>query len=228
MGVEENFVPLSASNFFLIRTECHYLPADQADRLIRGKKYLLDTTSSLNQEDCFADLHMGWNEEGLYLFCQVKIPFKDVFYPEVRRGDSLELFIDTRDIKESRFNTKFCHHFFFLPQEIDRVKAGEITRFRGEEIRNLADPKDLHLHSEIQKKGYTLKIFIPSQCLYGYDPEQCDHLGFTYRINRWGGSPQHFSRVSEEFAFEQQPSLWSSVSLIHENSSQRKSQEKRS
>lgn len=157
---------------------------------------------------------MGWNSEGLYFACEVSTPFQDVFYPEVSRGDSLELFLDTRDVKTSGYNTKFCHHFFFLPQEINSIKAGEITRFRTEDAHDLCDPKELQLHSALLKNGYSLKIFIPSQCLYGYDPEQFNRFGFTYRVNRLGGKPQHFAAVTDEFAIEQQPSLWSSVALV--------------
>jgi hypothetical protein len=58
-----------------------------------------------------------------------------------------------------------------------------------------------------------MKIFIPSQALYGYDVKQFDRLGFTYRINRTGGKPQHFSVNSQDYQIEQQPSLWSSISL---------------
>lgn len=59
-----------------------------------------------------------------------------------------------------------------------------------------------------------MKIFIPSQCLYGYDPKQFDRLGFTYRINRAGGQPQHFSVISQEYQIDQQPSLWGSIKLV--------------
>lgn len=216
---EDDFVSLSSVNFFSISANCYYISPDEVEDLFKYKKYLLPSTANLTHEEHFADINMGWNEEGLSFYCHINTPFKDVFYPSIARGDSLELFIDTRDVKTQRFTTKFCHHLFFLPQELDGVKLGEITRFRGDEKRELVDVKDIHFQSDIQKKSYTLKIFIPSQSLYGYDPDQCDHLGFTYRVNRCGRAPQHFSAITEEFAFEQQPSLWSSLRLIHEDSS---------
>ena len=121
----------------------------------------------------------------------------------------------------------FATIFFFLPQAVEGIQAGEITRFRTDDGHELCDPGELHLKSEITKLKYILKIFIPSNCLNGYDPGECNHLGFSYRVNRYGGMPQHFSVVSDEFAFEQQPALWSRADLIHENTTIRKSSKKK-
>lgn len=224
MMFEDGFVPLRPVDFFQLEVDCHYLKKEGE---LNTPSFLLPSLGVLCQEESFAKVHMGWNEEGLSFLIRVDSSFKDVFYPEISRGDSVELFIDTRDVKTSGYNTKFCHHFFFLPQEIEGVKAGEITRFRTEDAHELCDPKELRLQGEIYSKGYQLKIFIPSHCLHGYDPEASDHIGFTYRIHRCGKSPQHFSAVTDEFAIEQQPSLWSSLHLIHENGTLRKSSKRR-
>lgn len=220
---DENFLPLSPLPFFQVQTPCYHLAAKDAELEVKKKEYLLLSLDKLTQEEPFAVLHMGWNQNGLYFFVEVEKPFQDAFYPEVSRGDSVELFIDTRDVKTTGFVTKFSHHFFFLPQSVDGHKAGEITRFRAEDAHELCDPQDLHLKSEIKKNGYHLNIFIPTQCLSGYDPDQFGRLGFTYRVNRLGNPPQHFSVLSSEFKIEQQPSLWSSLNLVKENNPIRKS-----
>lgn len=209
---EGNFQPLSPLPFFQVRSSCYYVEPEQAPQMIKNKTYCLPSLEKLTQEFHFAQLNMGWNELGLYFLCEVNSPFQDVFYPDFDRGDSLEIFIDTRDVKTSRFISKFCHHFFFLPQAVDDHKAEEVTRFRNEDSHELCDPKDLHVKSEIHRKGYTLNIYIPSHCLYGYDPSQFKRLGFTYKINRVGQSSQHFSVLSEEFKIDQ-PSLWGTIIL---------------
>jgi hypothetical protein len=140
--------------------------------------------------------------------------FQRVTYPDIARGDSVELFFDTRDVKTSGFNTRFCHHFFFLPEAVDGHQAGEITRFRTEDIHELCDPKELKVKSQLKSNSYQMQIFIPAHCLHGYDSEQFDRLGFTYRINRPDGPSQHFSVVTDDYQVEQQPSLWSSVRLV--------------
>lgn len=208
---EEGFVPLSPISFFKLQWDCPYLKEGQS---LKQDKYKLSDTSALCHEESFASLYMGWNEKGLHFLCHSQVPFKDAFYPDITRGDSVELFIDTRDMKQSSSNTKFCHHFFFLPQSIDGHKAEEITHFRTDDAHDLCDPKELHLSSEIQTSGYLLKILIPSSCLFGYDPKQFQRLGFTYRINRYGYPSQHFAAITAEFPIEQQPSLWGSVGLV--------------
>lgn len=211
---EETF-SLAPINFFQISADCRSLPTEFPALTSKNyHKYQLPNTSALCAEDHFAEIAMGWNKEGLEIFAYVNVTYQESYYPEVTRGDSIELFIDTRDVKTSGFNTKFCHHFFFLPEAVEGHHAGEITRFRTEDRHEHCDPSELVVRSEIKSKHYILNIFIPNQCLQGYDPAQFNRLGFSYRINRSSGPSQHFSVVSEEFQIEQQPSLWSSLKII--------------
>lgn len=216
MSFSEDFVPLTPINFFQIGAECRRLPEEKGFPSLNrqgAKKYLLPDTSHLCSEDTFADVAIGWSEEGIELFVDSSTPFTKARYPDVDQGDSVEVFIDTRDVKTSGYNTRFCHHFFFLAEGIEGRFAGEITRFRTEDTHPLCDANELKVKSSLSSKGYTLNIFIPTHCLYGYDPAQFNRLGFSYRINRAGGFPQHFSAVSEDFPIEQQPSLWGSLTL---------------
>lgn len=212
---ESPIVPLSPVNFFQINADCYQLPSGSFPTLSSTlKKYKLPDTSSLCAEEHFADLFIGWNEEGIEVLVQVSCPFQKASYPEITQGDSLELFIDTRDVKTSGYNTRFCHHLFFLPESIEGRQAGEITRFRTEDAHELCDFSKLVVNSQIKPSSYKINIFIPSQCLNGYDVNQFDRLGFTYRINRTHGSSQHFSVTTDDYQLEQQPSLWSSLKLI--------------
>jgi hypothetical protein len=206
---------LSPINFFQINVDCHKLKGGFPS-LAKAKdsRYALPDTSALNGDDSFATLFMGWSVDGIEAHVVVEEPFSVSSYPDVSKGDSIELFFDTRNVKTSGFNTKFCHHFFFFPEAIEGHRAGEITKFRSEDSHELADPADLVVKTKKSAKGYSLEIFIPAACLHGFDPEQFDKLGFTYRINRAGGEPQHFSVISAEYQLEQQPSLWSTLNLV--------------
>lgn len=158
---------------------------------------------------------MGWHADGIEVFANVQERFHRVSYPDIMSGDSIELFFDTRDVKTSGFNTRFCHHFFFLPEPIEGRQAGEITRFRTEDSHELCDPSKLNVKAQTKSSGYTMQIFIPAQCLYGYDVDQFSRMGFTYRVNRFHKDPQHFSVTSSDYQLEQQPSLWSSLNLVY-------------
>jgi hypothetical protein len=186
-------ISLVPVNYFLIEIPFHQ------------KKSLLPSTGQLCIEDHFADVYAAWSREGLSFLFDVRATLGE--------EDSVELFIDTRDIKNAGFNHRFCHHFVFLPEPIEGEQAYEATHFRTEDTHPLCDPKELSVAVTPKKKGYKMEVEIPSSCLHGYDPEQFDRIGFTYRINRSGDTSQHFSVISAEFDLEQTPSLWSRVRL---------------
>lgn len=157
---------------------------------------------------------MGWHEEGIAFYVQVDVSLIRSLFPEMIQGDSVELFIDTRDLKSSGFNTRFCHHFYFLAEAVKGQQWGEITHFRTEDSHPLCDPQLLACQVSKSLSGYGMKIFIPTSCLHGYDPRQFDRIGFTYRINRFGQPPQHWSVASQEYSMDQRSSLWGSIKLI--------------
>jgi len=212
----EQFVPITPINFFQICLDCFYVEPGILQNLAEKKNqnYGLPDLSSLCADDNFADVFMGWNEGGFEIIFKVKKKFEEAYYPDVTKGDSVELFFDTRDVKTSGYNTRFCHHFFFLPEAVEGYQKGEKTHFRSEDSHELCDPSELKLKSVLKNKEYILYLEIPKSCLFGYDPEQFGRIGFTYRINRPRFQSQHFSVVTEDYQLEQQPSLWSSAKLI--------------
>lgn len=209
----EELNAISPVDFYQLTLELHSFNSSLKSKLFR-KSYFLPDTSDLLGEEAFAEVAMGWSGEGLLFEIFVKKPFEMCLYPDFRKGDSVELFLDTRDIKGSGFPGRFCHHFLILPKEVDGVSSQEITRFRTEDSHPLCESDAIKVENSFDKRDYRLKIYLPSYVLHGYDPATFDRLGFTYRINRYGGEPQHFSVSSKEYAIEQAPSLWSSLKLI--------------
>lgn len=213
----EELPPITPLNFFQIASSCQALAENQKFPQIsleNLKKYKLPSTSNFSDEESFADVAMGWSEEGLEFLFYVHKNFEEAFYPNITKGDSVEIFIDTRNIKTSGFNTKFCHHFFFLPEAIEGHQMGEITHFRTEDAHELSSSSELQVKKVPKKEAYLLHCFIPKTCLVGFDPLQFEHLGFTYRINRPHFKSQHFSVVTDDFQLEEQPSLWGQIKLI--------------
>lgn len=211
----EDFAPITPVNFFQIQCNCHYIePGFPKLTGNRVRKHLLPNISQLCHEYSFAEIAMGWNSEGIEVLVSVTQPFLRASFPNLTQGDGVELFIDTRDVKTAGFNTRFCHHFYFLPEDVDGYIAGEITRFRTEDAHDLCNSSELKVMPDLKKSNYSLQIFIPAHCLFGYDPDQFDRLGFAYRINRTQGPSQHFCVVSEDYQIEQQSSLWSSLKLV--------------
>lgn len=173
------------------------------------RKFLLPDVSLLLSEEKFADLFFFWNEQGIGIVCEVQLSFTDCFYPKYQEGDCLEIFIDTRDLKNANVTHRFCHHFVFLPVEVQGVRAMEVTHFRSEDKHSLADPNFLLVDAEIGKKKYTISTFIMKEALFGYDPTAFSKLGFACRVRRTQAPPQHFPTTF----IEKYPSLWGTITL---------------
>lgn len=214
---DSGFAKLTPVTFFQFQFDCHQIEAQPLASLgkrLHQKKYLLPDLSELCDEEAFAEVYIGWAKEGLAVFMKVNEPFKKAYQPSVQKGDSLELFIDTRDVKTSGHNTRYCHHFFCLPEEVDGLQAGELTHFRTEDAHEWCNHEDFQVNCSLHATSYTMLFFIPAHCLHGYDPDNFDRMGFAYRINRAAGSSQHFCAVTKEFQIEQQPSLWCTLKLV--------------
>lgn len=204
---------LAPLEFFALEGELHYSKSPPSSKLMR-RSFLLSDTSEWLGEIHFADVAIAWNEGGVFVDVFVEKPFEEASYPRFAEGDAIELFFDTRDLKTAGFSTRFCHQFVFLPQAVQGIQAQEITHFRTEDTHPLCDAADLQVAAEIGKKDYALQIFIPAQCLHGFDPLSFERMGFTYRIHRFKGPPQHFALSSQHFSLEQHPRLWASFKFI--------------
>lgn len=203
---------LAPVNFFPLEVDVYSLKDEGLQSL--SEKYALPDTSEFTDELPWANVRLGWHSKGIAVEVESRLPVKETFPLTELKGDRVELFFDTRNRKDHGFVSRFCHHFVFLPLPFEEKKAAEITRLRLGEEHPLADPESLLCETKHTTKGYKMKMFIPSEALYGYDTASFDLLGFTYRIASAGGALQHFSVITREFPVEQRPSLWSTLNLI--------------
>jgi len=209
----EELPSLCPVQFFGISADCLFLGKGS---IKADKRFLLSSTTDLLDEEQFADVYAAWNFEKLFFLIDVHVPFQTLGDGDIRKGDSVELFIDTRDLKSKGTISRFCHHFVFYPAELQGFYGREATRFRNEDVHRLCHPEDLNVVPKVKAKSYSLEIEIPAQCLIGFDPMTFPRLGFTYRINRTDAPPQHFAVSSEEFVIEQHPATWGTLKLIEQ------------
>lgn len=212
MSLFDDTPSLSPVQFFGVTADCQYIQ----DTLKKDKDYLLPSTAELLGEESFADVYTGWNVDKLSFYFVVKAPFQKISETDFRRGDSIELFLDTRDMKTKGVVSKFCHHFVFFPALTQNFYGREVTRFRSDDTHRLCHPEDLQVTPDIFSNSYEVFIEIPAHCLFGYDPLSFSRLGFTYRINRTGASAQHFAVSSHEYTIEQHPATWGTLKLLKE------------
>ena len=103
-----------------------------------NKLYLLPATADCLDEESFGDVYSGWNEGKFCVRVEVFVPFQAIGEADFRQGDSVELFIDTRDGKNKPTVSKFCHHFIFFPMPHQGYPGeGKISRFRNEDTHRL-------------------------------------------------------------------------------------------
>lgn len=209
----EEVPSLSPLSFLSFKVPCFY-----SKNSILAKKYLLPSFSRWSDEEEFARVYLGWDEERLICNMEAKTAFEGSLFHNFRKGDSFEIFIDTRDLKQKSLVTRFCHHFVFFPEKTGGVFARETTKFRTEDMHPLCDPFELFVESDIKPNNYRMQLEIPKTVLIGYDPKGFTRLGFSYRINRDGRSPQHFTVSSYEYSIEESPSLWTSLQLCKDRS----------
>lgn len=207
----EDLPSLCPVQFFGMTADCQF----QAAGVFKADKaYLLPSADDLLDEESFADVYVAWNFDKLRFLIDVRVPFQQIGDGDTRLGDSIELFIDTRDLKSKGTISKFCHHFIFYPAAVQGFYGREATRFRNEDVHRLCHPEDLTVTPKIKSSSYSLAIDIPAHCLTGFDPMSFPRIGFTYRINRTGAPAQHFAVSSNEYVIEQHPATWGTLKLI--------------
>lgn len=165
----------------------------------------------------FASTYMAWDDSGLYF--AIKVEHKTTYKLNPRtpsEGDCLELFIDTRDIKEHRAN-RFCHHFYFLPGGTGKGAAKPIGRQTTiDDAREQAPPcpeDAIKTGLKKLKKSYSLEIKIPAIGLNGFAPREFSRVGFTYLLHDSQHGTQSWSSISD-FGVEHDPSTWGTAELM--------------
>lgn len=136
----------------------------------------------------FAQVQVAWNERGLCLGLQVKGKTRYKLDPKnYWQGDCLEVWVDTRDLKDSRRATRYCHHFYVLPGGRGKDGLTPIARqVPIDRAREQAPPcpeDSIEVGLRRLKRGYQLELCLPAAGLNGYQPQEFNRLGFNYVLH---------------------------------------------
>jgi hypothetical protein len=208
----EEIPSLSVMGFFLAEMPLRYVSSLERRKSIQKAIYALPSFAKYLSEESFSSWYMAWSEDGLSIEVSVLAPFQKVEYPDFKKGDSLELFLDTRAMKGKMFG-EFSHQFVFFPETVGGVCFKEISRFSGNASHPLYKGDEVEVITDISSASYTMKIFLPTSALHGYDTSECLKLSCMYRLHRKNGSSQHFVISSDEYFWERNPSLWAQMNL---------------
>lgn len=180
-----------------------------------AKPKLIEDVSPFLAEDAYSEVRVAFLEGGIHLDVKVYKPFEKAVFPDVAKGDGFELFIDTRGILDAQIIHKYCHHFVFLPKEVDGILGVEVTTFKTNDKRDLSSKELLKVSANFTKNGYILDIFIPDIALYGYDLSESSRFKLAYMVHLGSKAfPNHFPKSSLDYQLKDHPSLWADVIFL--------------
>ncbi|MEW6755916.1 MAG: hypothetical protein AB1505_33800 [Candidatus Latescibacterota bacterium] len=181
------------------------------------ESFLLPDLMGVDGLAAYAQVYLAWDDSGLYLALRVAGKTRYRLDPrDPARGDALEVFVDTRDLKDVHRANRYCHRFYFLPGGSGRDGKRPIGRQATlEKAREQAPPcpeESISVGLRRLRRGYQLEIMLPSTGLNGFQPGEFDRLGFTYLLHdveygtqSWSGGP--------ELPIATDPSTWGTVQL---------------
>lgn len=204
--------------FFSFAWPCPYRrspPVLDGDLNDWGAQYRIPDLTGLDGREAFADIYAAWNELGLYFAADVKkAAAAKVDERHPLQGDGLQVWVDTRDVRNVHRASRYCHHFYFLPgAENRKARGGQVAIRRARAHSKLCDPSGLKVFSDASGTGYRLEVHLPAEILTGFDPEENRLLGFTYLLqDRKQG--RQFWTADKPLPVSYDPSLWGTVELV--------------
>jgi hypothetical protein len=181
--------------------------------------YRLPSFTELEDQTAWTELRAAWNETGLVFAVHVRGKQQPPWCRESRLedSDSLQIWIDTRDVHNVHRAGRFCHRFIFLPcgagSRLDKPVAAFLPINRARELPNPVPPGMLRTYCQRQGNDYILHALIPAEALTGFDPAEHSRLGFTYAVVDRELGQQTFG-VGGPMPFQEDPSLWATLELV--------------
>ncbi|MCA9235918.1 MAG: hypothetical protein KDA44_10635 [Planctomycetales bacterium] len=194
------------------------MPAKGAT-LSLDESFALPTFGSLDGEEPFAEVRMGWNPVGIVWQLIVAGRSQLPWCRESRldESDGLQVWVDTRGTFNIHRASRYCHRFVFLPRgggsASDQPLADQLLINRARENATPVRPRQLQAISRCTSSGYTLTAVAAAAALGGFDPEQQPRIGFTYAVLDRERGLQTLS-TGPGFPYEEDPSCWAEAVLV--------------
>ncbi len=183
------------------------------------EKYRLVNFAELEGPSTPPDFRIAWSEAGLALAVRVEGKRQPPWCRASRSedSDSVQVWIDTRDVHNVHRAGRFCHRFIFLPcgggRGLDQPVAHWLPIHRAREEPKAIVPEQLHVRGEKRADGYFLEAFLPAEALTGFDPQEHPRLGFTYAVIDRELGEQTFG-VGSPMPYQEDPSLWATLEMV--------------
>ncbi|MGE3180899.1 MAG: hypothetical protein AB7N71_04655 [Phycisphaerae bacterium] len=183
--------------------------------------YLLPYLVEIEDDYAFADVYAAWNDAGFYIAFHVPERSGALKCDATNwwKGDGVRVCIDTRDARDNRRATRFCHFFYALPMGGGRDKRQPIVNIhnmsRAKETPPGIDVSAIEVGVHIERHSWSLELGIPASCLHGWSPGEHPRIGFCYKIKDSDHGSQHLIG-DDTTGWNVDPSSWASATLERE------------
>lgn len=212
--------------WFRVALDCRRLdgmPKDKTRLLDLPESCTLPSFRQLDHPIDWARVRAAWSPEGLGFSFELTEKVGQISSGESNliAGDSVTLWIDTRDTRTIHRATRFCHRFHFAISSVSGTKSLKVTASQKEIARAQADAPtapsgSISARAERILNGWRLEVFLAAAALSGYDPETNRRLGFNFEINDADRGAVNLG-VGREFPIGEDPSLWGTLVLTDES-----------
>ncbi len=208
--------------FFAFEIPIHYCakpPRVSGDVSKWTKKYLVPPLVELDGREPFADVYWGWNEDGFYAAFDVPNRTGPARCDPTHwwKMNGVRLCISTREARDIKRATRFCHFFYLLPTgggpsgKLPVVGTHRMSHAKEPPV--TADLSLVRIGAHTGVHGYGLEVGIPAACLHGWDPAEHPRIGVFYKIKDTQHGSQHLS-VDDELGWNADPSTWVTGVLV--------------
>lgn len=184
-----------------------------------ASKYVVPPLVQIEGEEPVADVYWAWNEDGFYAAFDVPNRTSPPRCDAQRwwKGDGVRLCLDTRDARDIKRATRFCHFFYALSlkggADGKAALVGTHRMSRAKEPPPAIDVSKIKVASLVERTRYGLELAIPAACLHGWDPVEHPRLGVFYKIKDAQLGSQHLS-TDDDLGWNVDPSTWATGVLV--------------
>jgi len=204
---------------FRYRIVCKKFESEPSKTFELSDQYLFPSFSAFEGQFQFADLRVGWCQDGLFLSSEVTKKQQSLWCRESQLLDSdgIQIWVDTRDTHNVHRASKFCHWIVLLPAGggVDGKKphASMLKINRSKDDSPSINRHNIVVDSKITKEGYKISAFIPGKALNGWDTNDHRMLGFNFSVVDRELGRQTLA-VGPELPISEDPSLWQTIELV--------------
>ncbi|GAB4126993.1 hypothetical protein [Thermopirellula anaerolimosa] len=184
------------------------------------ESYRLPDLPSFDHGRSGLDVRAAWSEEGLAFVFELRRSEATRSAPASGASDGprVQIYIDTRDVRNVHRAGRFCHRFDF---RMRRVASGRLVPTaawmpvpNAKALPGAVPADALEAIAKPLEDGWSLEAFVSRSALTGYDPNEFSRIGLQYVVYDPSLGTRVFSS-GNPLPYDSDPSLWAAADLVY-------------